>query len=73
MHTWYTAGARSTAAPCESTTVPSLRSDAAAALNAWKGRGVSAQYEGRDETCPVSTGKRGGGETDVRRIGDDVP
>ena len=42
MHTWYTAGARSTAAPCESTTVPSLRSDAAAALNAWKGRGVSA-------------------------------
>ena len=25
------------------------------------GRGVSTQYEGRDETCPVCTGKGGGG------------
>ena len=33
-------------------------------------RGVSTQYEGRDETCPVSTGKGGGGGggvADLRR------
>ena len=27
-----------------------------------EGPGVSTQYEGRDETCPVSTKKGGGGE-----------